>query len=90
MLPIICCRIEMFKNKQSIFICSDDGNEEKIDSVSLDLLGAVIAQYCHEYETNKIHLFGQEEYIESLIDDIRTTNFFMYKNNAQVLEIEVN
>ena len=89
MLPIICCRIEMFKDTQTISIF-DGEKETKLADIDYELAGATIAQYCHNMNTNKIHLFGQEEYIESLIDDIRTTNFFMYKNEAQVLEIEVN
>lgn len=89
MLPIICCRVEMFKENQIISIF-ENGKETKLGEVAYELAGATIAQYCHNYNTNQVHLFGQEEYIESLIDDIRTTNFFMYKNNAQTLEIEVN
>ena len=89
MLPIICCRVEMFADKQIISLY-ERGEETKLDEVSFELAGAMIAQYCHNYETNKIHLYGQEDYIESLIDDIRTTDMFMYRNDAKIFDIEVN
>jgi hypothetical protein len=90
MLPVICCKVEMFSNKQGIYVKEDDFNETKLDSVPLEMAGAVIAQYCYDYNTNKIHLFGQEDFLESLIDDIKVTNVFMYKDNAKVFDIEVN
>lgn len=86
-MKTIICYFNLFDMSQKILILNED-KEELIAMATLDSLGESIADVCKVYNINKVHLYGNEEYASSLIDEIDTHTGAAYSNN--LIEIEVN
>lgn len=56
---------------------------------TLEDLGENIANICNERNIYEVHLYGNKEYSEKIIEDIHFTNKTKYSNNKEIL-IEVN
>ena len=79
----LVCYIDMFSAAQSVLF--PDGKEAR---VALNDIADYIPAVCYNHNIPKAHLFGNEEFINGLVQDIwayEKTNYG--KNN---LEIEVN
>jgi hypothetical protein len=50
-------------------------------------LGHTIATLCNDNEVFSVKIAGNASYAESIADDVRVCNAFMYKNNT--IEVEV-
>lgn len=85
----IVCNINLFSLYHSIYLVDYEKNlKEKIETTDLEELPEILNHNCWLYDTNKIHLFGEEKGLESLIEKINTFNTL--HNNENKIEIEVN
>ena len=74
----IICFVDMFSLTQNIKI------GEQIISIPTTDLGRTLPSLCYSNQTNKIHLFGNETYIDGIVTEIQENQD--YSN----LEIKVN
>ena len=74
----IICYVDMFSLTQNINI------GEKNISVPTNDLSKILPSLCYSNQTNKIHLFGNEMYIDGIISEIEE------QQNYSNLEIKVN
>lgn len=74
----IICYVDMFSLTQNVNI------GEKNISVPTNDLGKILPSLCYSNQTNKIHLFGNEMYINGIISEIEE------QQNYSNLEIKVN
>lgn len=75
----ICCKLNSFDFFQSIFV-NIDGNKANVKKIHLDEIPNHLNTYCKNFNTNKIHFFGDLEYI----------NYILEKIDLNKYEIEVN
>jgi hypothetical protein len=74
----ILCFIDMFSLTQNIQI------GEKVMSISTSEIGKVLPSLCYSNHTNKIHLFGNDAFIDGIITEISENQDY------SSLEIKVN
>lgn len=79
----IICQIEMFSKSQSVIF--PDGKEAR---VALEDITSYIPAVCYNHHIPKVHLFGNEEYIAGLLQEMWAYEKTTYGKNE--LEIEVN
>lgn len=85
-MPIICCYVNMFENIQHIVVLGTNKSDQFV--VDTDGLNNMLFNLCQQYSTNKIHLFGQEIYLQDIVYKLREAQTIEY--NIDNLEIEVN
>ena len=84
------CNVNLFSLYHSIYLVDYEKNlTEKIETTDLEELPKVLNYNCQLYNINKIHLFGEEKGLESLVEEINTLNTLLH-NNENKIEIEVN
>ena len=76
-------KVDLFNLDQQIYSVTEAG-QQKIADVPLDRVAVTIGVLSFMKKINNIHLFGNEEYLDSIVETIRTT----YGNDQ--IEIEVN
>ena len=81
---VLVCTIHMLLEFQYL----EFGNGEPSIGVPFDDLATVLPTTCYEHGYNKIHFFGNENYISGLIQDIRAEETRVYSENK--LKFEVN
>lgn len=74
----IICFVDMFSLTQNVKI------GEQVISIPTTDLGQTLPSLCYSNQTNKIHLFGNETYIDGIVTEIQENQD--YSN----LEIKVN
>ena len=79
----LVCKVDLFNLGQQIYSVTEAG-QQKIADVPLDRVAETIGALSFMKKINNIHLFGNEEYLDSIVETIRTT----YGNDQ--IEIEVN
>ena len=85
----LVCNVNLFSLYHSIYLKDYQKNlREKIETTDLEELPKILNHNCQLYNVNKIHLFGEEKGLESLIEEINTLNTL--HNNENKIEIEVN
>ena len=81
---VLVCKINMFMEFQYL----EFGDGEPSIGVPFDDLATVLPATCYEHGYNKIHFFGNENYISGLIQNIRAEETRVYSENK--LKFEVN
>ena len=84
----IVCNIELFSLHQNLFVVNEDG-ATKINIGTLEDLKESIANACHNLNIYHVHLIGNNDYIDNLIEEIKVYNQITY-NNTKEIEFEVN
>lgn len=79
----IICYVSMFDANHKIIF--PDGKIEFIPSTKL---AELLPNYCTTYSTYKLHLVGDEKYINGIVEEIMT--YEELNNSVNKLEIEVN
>lgn len=74
----VICFIDMFSLKQNVKI------GEQIFSVPTNNLEEILPSLCYNNQSNKLHLFGNETYVEGIVTKIQENQ------NYSNLEIKVN
>ena len=84
----ILCNIFMFDLHQRIIYVDEKGQIHDAAIANLDNLSEMITDACNKYNVNNVHLFGHEEYANSVADEIRHYGMTKYSNNY--INVEVN
>lgn len=86
---LICC-INLFTKKQGIILIeNNDFSNANIISCDLQDLGKVLTDFCFAENIDTIHIYGNEEYIKKITNDIDIhSGCSAYSNN--MIKVEVN
>lgn len=86
---LICC-INLFTKKQGIILIeNNDFSNANIMSCDLEDLGKVLTDFCFAENIDTIHIYGNEEYIKKITNDIDIySGCSAYSNN--IIKVEVN
>lgn len=87
-MDTIVCNFKLYELHQPIELMNSNGNLTLIAVSNFESLADDITKACEKYKTNKIHLFGNSNYANGLIQEIK--NYSITKYNKNNLEIEVN
>ena len=85
----LICTIHLFDLHQYVLL--NDGSEppyKEIAITSLDSLAEVLPQMCDRHDIYNVHLFGNENYIDGLVQDINQYQLTNYSNKK--INFEVN
>lgn len=86
-MPIIYCAIDMFAVGQAIRVT--DGNTTTTLYCSVADLPETVATLCREKQITDIHFYGNENYLQSIVDNTKMKYNSLY-NCGKPLNIEVN
>lgn len=83
-MRLIICSFQMFKLRQEIYI--SDGEKIIYSESSLEeFLPKRISELCNINEINHVQLYGNQEYLTPIAEEIQTINAIKYnKNNVKV------
>lgn len=86
----LVCNINLFTKEQSILLIKDsDYSTASIMSCDLQDLGKVLTDFCFAENIDTVHIYGNEEYIKKITQDIDTySGCSAYSNN--MIKVEVN
>ena len=86
----LVCNINLFTKEQSILLIKDnDYSTASIISCDLQDLGKVLTDFCFAENIDTIHIYGNEEYIKKITQDIDVhSGCSAYSNN--MIKVEVN
>lgn len=76
----------MFELHQPICIV-DDEKETVVAISNLESLGRDLANLCHVHQVNHVHLFGNEEYANQIIQDLKEQASLAYSNENIIIEV---
>lgn len=83
----VICNLNLFDAHQKIYIYKNDMyeiiGETNLDSIAEDML--TIGQ---THSISKFHIFGNNDYVDKLVEDLKFLNYSKFNNND--IEIEVN
>ena len=86
----LACSINLFTKKQDIILIkNNDLDNAIITPCDLQDLGKVLTDFCFAENIDTIHIYGNEEYIKKIIQDIDVySGCSAYSNN--MIKVEVN
>ena len=85
-MKVLTCNFNLYDLHQSIFLVDqEEDTVKKLCICSIDEIGNHMAQLASQLDVNNIHLYGNKDYAESIINTIRQSNY-----NSNDLRIEVN
>ena len=88
-MKTIICHFSLFDLHQNVYLVDSETETHKhIAATTMEELGQIIANSCQATGTNKVHLFGNKQYADAIINDIDIYSNQAYSNH--VIEIEVN
>ena len=84
----LICHINLFAQKQNVILVNDNDNTNII-SCDLQDLGKALTDFCFAENIDTIHIYGNEEYIKKITQDIDIySGCSAYSNN--MIKVEVN
>lgn len=89
-MPLIYCHFNLFDYNQNIYIVKENGIRELAWLAPTEEVGYAIASLCNERKIYNINLYGTEEYVNTIVDDIYNIFNLKYENALNLLRIEVN
>lgn len=81
----LVCRVDLFTTSQQIYSVTEEG-QKKIADVPLDRVAETLGALTFMHKINNIHLFGNAEYLDSIVEAIKSDSNYQSNN----IEIEVN
>lgn len=86
----LVCNINLFSKKQNIILIkNNDYNNATIIPCDLVDLGKMLTDFCFAENIDTIHIYGNEEYIKKITQDIDIySGCSAYSNN--MIKVEVN
>ena len=86
----LVCNINLFTKEQSILLIKDsDYSTASITPCDLSDLGKTLTDICFSENIDTIHIYGNEEFIKKIINDIDIhSGCSAYSNN--MIKVEVN
>ena len=86
----LACSINLFAKKQDIILIKNSNLDNAvITPCDLEDLGKVLTDFCFAENIDTIHIYGNEEYIKKITNDIDIhSGCSAYSNN--MIKVEVN
>ena len=85
-MKILTCNFNLYDLHQSIYFIDEETNTiKKLCICTVDEIGNHMAQLANQLDINIIHLYGNDEYINDIVNRIQSSNY-----NSNNLKIEVN
>ena len=81
----LVCKVDLFTANQQIYSVTGEG-QKKIADVPLDRVAETLGALTLMYKINNIHLFGNAEYLDCIVEAIKSDSNYQNSN----IEIEVN
>ena len=89
-MKTIICHFSLFDSYQNVYLVDSETETHKhIATTTMEELGQIIANSCQATGTNKVHLFGNKQYADAIINDI-IDNYNNQAYSNHTIEIEVN
>ena len=87
----IFCPVTMFTLKQKFYNVDTEREEVTIElgETTIDLLPCVLLEVCDKENIDKIHLVGNDNFVNLVAQDIKICQEAKYKEKKEI-EIEVN
>lgn len=90
MSKVIYCQIAMFNANAKVIVRDDDKKEEEgsilyLAPISLKQLQERLPALAKQYDCNKIHLIGNNQFVKGIANNLKKRNL-----EFSTLEIEVN
>lgn len=83
----IVCIISPFAFEQKVVLYNDDGTKEALGTIPLEDVPQLVAENCYTHKATKVHLYGQESYVEPLISEIMEYSIENYLNKNITFEV---
>ena len=87
-MPMIYSSLDMFDFTQAVRIIEDDGSQRVVYCSAADL-PTTIAELCKEKNITDIHFYGNEVYVNKIVEDTKQ-NYNLHYHCGNPLNIEVN
>ena len=84
----IVCSINLFDAEQSLYSVADGEEQKLIAKVPLDHMGKALPEICKEKDIYNVHLFGQKDFAQDIVDAVAKLESNEYSENK--INIEVN
>ena len=83
------CNFNLFDLHQHIYLVDHEANTSKrLGICNLDSIAKMMTELCYANDVYKIHLFGNKEYAEAIVQDIDVYSGSAYLNG--LISVEVN
>ena len=88
----IFCPVDLGMFKQKFYSIDTEREQVAIEigEITVDDFPSVLTEACETENVNKIHLVGNELYLKSIAENIKTYSVTKYHNTKKEIEIEVN
>lgn len=88
----IFCPVDLYVVKQKFYNIDTEREQVAIElgETTVDNFPCVLIEACEKENINKIHLAGNESYLKSIAENIKTYSVTKYHNTKKEIEIEVN
>lgn len=86
-MQVITSYIDLFSISQPIYYVADNNTPQLVATVPVDMVGTTIAQFCEKYQTERAHLYGEENFITPIVKTIQTENETKYSNLKITVEV---
>ena len=76
---------------QTMFIYIEENGEKRVNPIGrckFENLGHMLVELCYANDICNIHLFGQEQYVSAILQDIDLHSGSAYSNG--MIQVEVN
>lgn len=87
-MPVIYCAFDMFAINQAIRVLNDDGTTTTVYAAATEV-PTVIAEMCKERKIDHVHFYGNEQFLNPVIEET-TTRYNLHYHCGNPLTIEVN
>lgn len=86
-MSVIASYIDLFAVSQPIYYVNNDSVPQLVASVPIDMVGSTVAQLCEKYQTEYAHLYGHENFLNSIVKTIQENNKEKYSNINITVEV---
>lgn len=88
-METIICNLNLFDMNQHIYKHSDDSKDFiSLIDVPMEELAKNIALQCYNLNIKNVHLYGDEFYLQPIVEDIKAFGKFNY--SCDDINVEVN
>ena len=87
----VICNFNLFDMDQTMFIYIEENGDKRVNPIGrckFENLGHMLVELCYANDIRNIHLFGQEQYVNIILQDIDLHSGSAYSNG--MIQVEVN
>ena len=87
----VICNFNLFDIEQTMYVYIEEDGVKRVNPIGrckFENLGHMLVEICYANDANRIHLFGNEEYVNGILHDIDLHSGSAYSNG--MIQVEVN